>query len=314
MKCASRAKLRESEETIRKLEKKGERSRDCSVDRRDVYTGVSEHSAQRAWKDTSPHEAERVLGDALQLCVKWNYTVFMFDFPSFLNCFLFSKLSVEAFDGKKTTTWQRAIWSKQNLYWHWFADSASMSLSVCLSICLSGGPFMYMPRGWAWLLFVCFFCALPQFKVCCGNPRSSARAKRSRLRSWRKCRIRVRTRWKTSGRRRYEGEVEGLGQAVAQPPVSSPEPEEDFDSMRLQDVAASRQAQKYCCKKKPSFFHTRLYLECCFRDEILILLPWVNCVLTLDSSSCCWDPNEFTTQLLWVTEHVMEQLVLRWRV
>ncbi len=45
MKSLYRAKQKESEEMIRKLEKKGERSRDCRVNGKDVYTSVSEHSA-----------------------------------------------------------------------------------------------------------------------------------------------------------------------------------------------------------------------------------------------------------------------------
>lgn len=45
MKSMYRAKQKESEEMIRKLEKKGERSQDCRVNWEDVYTSVSEHSA-----------------------------------------------------------------------------------------------------------------------------------------------------------------------------------------------------------------------------------------------------------------------------
>lgn len=41
MKSLQRTKQKESEETIRKLEKKGERSRDCGVNMKDVYTCVS---------------------------------------------------------------------------------------------------------------------------------------------------------------------------------------------------------------------------------------------------------------------------------
>lgn len=51
-----RAKQKESEEMIRKLEKKGERSQDCRVNCKDVYTIVSEHSALKAQKNTIPQE------------------------------------------------------------------------------------------------------------------------------------------------------------------------------------------------------------------------------------------------------------------
>lgn len=56
MKSMYRAKQKESEEMIRKLEKKGERSQDCRVNCKDVYTIVSEHSALKAQKDTIPQE------------------------------------------------------------------------------------------------------------------------------------------------------------------------------------------------------------------------------------------------------------------
>lgn len=49
-KSLHRAKQKESEETIRKLERKGERSRDCGVNWKDVYSSVSEHSVQIAPK------------------------------------------------------------------------------------------------------------------------------------------------------------------------------------------------------------------------------------------------------------------------
>lgn len=39
-----RAKQKESEEMICKLERKGERSQECRVNWKDVYTSVSEHS------------------------------------------------------------------------------------------------------------------------------------------------------------------------------------------------------------------------------------------------------------------------------
>lgn len=51
---------------------------------------------------------------------------------------------------------------------------------------------------------------LPQFRFCCGNLRSSAKAKTSRSLSWRWCWSTVPTPWETSGRRRW-GQVEGLG-------------------------------------------------------------------------------------------------------
>lgn len=44
MKGVYRAKQKESEEMIHKLEKKGEGSQDCRVNWKDVYTGVFEHS------------------------------------------------------------------------------------------------------------------------------------------------------------------------------------------------------------------------------------------------------------------------------
>lgn len=45
MKSMYRAKQKDSEEMIRRLEKKGERSQHCRVNWKDVYTSVSEHSA-----------------------------------------------------------------------------------------------------------------------------------------------------------------------------------------------------------------------------------------------------------------------------
>lgn len=68
MKSMYRAKQKESEEMIRKLEKKGERSPDCRVNWKDVYTTVSEHSALKAPKDTNPQEPAVVKSDILQLC------------------------------------------------------------------------------------------------------------------------------------------------------------------------------------------------------------------------------------------------------
>lgn len=50
MKTMYRAKQKESEEMIRKLEKKGERSKDCRVNWMGVYTSVSEHSEEKAPK------------------------------------------------------------------------------------------------------------------------------------------------------------------------------------------------------------------------------------------------------------------------
>lgn len=45
-----RAKQKDLDEMIHKLEKKGERSQDCRVNWKDVYTIVSEHSALKAKK------------------------------------------------------------------------------------------------------------------------------------------------------------------------------------------------------------------------------------------------------------------------
>lgn len=45
-----RAKQKDLDEMIHKLEKKGERSQDCRVNLKDVYTIVSEHSALKAKK------------------------------------------------------------------------------------------------------------------------------------------------------------------------------------------------------------------------------------------------------------------------
>ena len=122
-------------------------------------------------------------------------------------------------------------------------------VDVCLCVCVC--PSVYIPWGRAWLLcvYVCL-CAFPQFKVCCGNPRSSARAKRSRLLSWRRCRIRATTPWKTSGRRRCEEKWKGLD--ILQPWAKG----RLFDSMRLADFTASSQALLYCSKKI-------LILSCC---------------------------------------------------
>lgn len=51
-----RAKQKESEEMICKLEKKGEMSQDGRVDMKDVCTIVSEHSTLKAQKDNSTRD------------------------------------------------------------------------------------------------------------------------------------------------------------------------------------------------------------------------------------------------------------------
>ncbi len=167
-----------------------------------------------------------------------------------------------------THTWQReallAICYKQCIYWYWFTDSASTSMSVGLIMggCVCSSICVHTLRQGLTALCVCVcVCvrALPKFKVCCGNPRSSARAKRSRLQNWRRCRIRVPTPWKTSGRRRYVRRSWRAGIFCSPTPRKQPWARgRPFESARLADFAASGHALLYCSKNLYSFMLLKL--------------------------------------------------------
>lgn len=118
------------------------------------------------WKDVSTHV---LVFKAWEDTVRYDYKQALVAFVALDFCFF------KKFRRNKFQRFSAMTNGQKNLHEFWFTD---------LLPCVCASP--------------------PQFSVCSGSPRSSARAKRSRSPSWRRCWNRAQIPWQTSARRRYE--------------------------------------------------------------------------------------------------------------
>lgn len=163
------------------------------------------------------------------MCAFFFMLNFLFPVPLSLHSSLLFCLSLKAFDEKRINLAKRsaaglsieAISLLTLIYWQRINEHECMSVCACVSICVHT-----LRQGLTALcVFVCV-CS-PTVQSVLRESQVICESKEKQIAELKKMSDQSADSLKNEWEKKVRGKVEGLGYSAAQPPVSSPEPEED---------------------------------------------------------------------------------------